>query len=703
MPRKPLLLREPPRSRALGLGVAIGSVALCTLAIYPLKSIAPAVSLGVVYLLAVIVVSIFWGLRLGLFTALLSAVAFNFFHLPPTAQFTISDSRNWVALAAFFVVAAIASTLAELARSRTQEAEARRREADLIAELARTLLAAPDVDAALPVAAERIASALELPSAALRRGVAPDHPGRLSLAVTHSGSRLGTLVVPAGIDPENLARLQERLVPGLEALLATAIERESLLRAHGRDRGAASQRRDQDGPAPDGLARPADPDHRDPRRGRGADLAHDRGGGPGRSPGGDHRRLGPARRPGRQPARSLAAADGNRQSRPRTGLPSRRSSRPRSTHLDIDPDRFQLSIDDRLPFIRADAAQLERVFVNLLSNAARYSGGERVSVRAREVSGRVVIRVVDRGPGIPDRDLERIFEAFYRAPMSPRIPVRVSGSRSSRDSSRRTAVSVSVESLPGQGTTFVVEFPWAAPQATNLGANVAVACRTMSQRVLVCDDEMQIRRALRVVLKDAGFEVTETADAAEALDAASVKPPDAAIIDLDPARRRRGGGLPQHPLVERDADPGPLGGGGGGAEGAGARGGRRRLRHQAVRPQELIARLKAALRRAGDDADEPAITADELEIDLAAHTVSRERRGDPPDADRVPPTRDTGPEPRQADDPPGAAGRRSGGPGWEEDTQTLRTHIANLRRKIEPADGPRYIRTDPGVGYRFEG
>ena len=61
MPRKPLLLREPPRSRALGLGVAFGSVALFTAAIYPLKTLAPAVSLGVVYLLAVIVVSIFWG------------------------------------------------------------------------------------------------------------------------------------------------------------------------------------------------------------------------------------------------------------------------------------------------------------------------------------------------------------------------------------------------------------------------------------------------------------------------------------------------------------------------------------------------------------------------------------------------------------------------------------------------------------------
>jgi two-component system KDP operon response regulator KdpE len=43
------------------------------------------------------------------------------------------------------------------------------------------------------------------------------------------------------------------------------------------------------------------------------------------------------------------------------------------------------------------------------------------------------------------------------------------------------------------------------------------------------------------------------------------------------------------------------------------------------------------------------------------------------------------------------------GAGYSDDTQVLRAHIANLRRKIEPADGPRYIRTDPGVGYRFVG
>src|SRR5215475_10463883 len=190
-PRTPLLLRQPPRSRALGLAVAAGAVALCTLAIYPLKAIAPAVSLGVVYLLAVIGVSIFWGLRLGLLTALASALAFNFFHIPPVGRFTIADSRNWVALAAFLVTGAIASTLAELARNRTQEAEARRREADLLAELARALLGGPSLDAALPVAAERIATALELPSAALQRGEAPVRAGRLALPLVHDSKRLG--------------------------------------------------------------------------------------------------------------------------------------------------------------------------------------------------------------------------------------------------------------------------------------------------------------------------------------------------------------------------------------------------------------------------------------------------------------------------------------------------------------------------------
>jgi len=109
--------------------VAVGAVALATLAIYPLKHTAPVVSLSVVYLPAVLLVSTYWGLALGLATSLLSAAAFDFVHIAPVGRFTITDSRNWVALGAFMLVAIAAGTIGELARARALEAERRRGEA----------------------------------------------------------------------------------------------------------------------------------------------------------------------------------------------------------------------------------------------------------------------------------------------------------------------------------------------------------------------------------------------------------------------------------------------------------------------------------------------------------------------------------------------------------------------------------------------
>jgi two-component system, OmpR family, KDP operon response regulator KdpE len=223
----------------------------------------------------------------------------------------------------------------------------------------------------------------------------------------------------------------------------------------------------------------------------------------------------------------------------------------------------------------------------------------------------------------------------------------------------------------------------------------------MSRRVLVCDDEMQIRRALRVVLKDAGFEVVETADAKEALDAASVKPPDAAIIDLilpdgdgvEVTRTIRS--WSEMPILVLSAV---------GEEEQKVRAleaGADDYVTKPFGPKELIARLNAAMRRAGASDEEPTVKAEGLEIDVAGHSVKR-------DGDEV---HLTPIEFRLLTTLARNRGRlmthralltEVWGPGWEEDTQTLRTHIANLRRKIEPGDGPRYIRTDPGVGYRFE-
>ncbi len=222
----------------------------------------------------------------------------------------------------------------------------------------------------------------------------------------------------------------------------------------------------------------------------------------------------------------------------------------------------------------------------------------------------------------------------------------------------------------------------------------------MSQRILVCDDEMQIRRALRVVLKDAGFEVTETAGAQEALDVVSVRPPDAAIIDL---LLPDGDGIEVCRSIRSWSDMPILVLSAVGEEDQKVRAleaGADDYVTKPFGPRELVARMKAALRRAGETDDDPTIAVDGLEVDLAGHAVRR-------DGEEI---HLTPIEFRLL----GALVRNRGrlmthkalltdvwGPGWEEDTQTLRTHIANLRRKIEPPDGPRYIRTDPGIGYRF--
>jgi two-component system KDP operon response regulator KdpE len=117
-------------------------------------------------------------------------------------------------------------------------------------------------------------------------------------------------------------------------------------------------------------------------------------------------------------------------------------------------------------------------------------------------------------------------------------------------------------------------------------------------------------------------------------------------------------------------------------------------------PRELVARLAAVMRRSAPGEEEPVITAGGLEVDIAARIVRR-------DGDEVHLT------PIEFDLLRTLARNRGRlithrdlltqvwGPEYHDDTQVLRAHIANLRRKIEPADGERLIRTDPGVGYRF--
>jgi two-component system sensor histidine kinase KdpD len=122
---------------------------------------------------------------------------------------------------------------------------------------------------------------------------------------------------------------------------------------------------------------------------------------------------------------------------------------------------MRLSVDADVPQLQADAAQLQQVFANLLENARRYSNRQPVTVHARRVDGRVVIRVVDRGPGIPPAEQARIFEPFYRGPRGDAS--RWSGSglglAIAKGFVEANGGRISVQSLPGQGTSFTVELP----------------------------------------------------------------------------------------------------------------------------------------------------------------------------------------------------------------------------------------------------
>jgi two-component system, OmpR family, KDP operon response regulator KdpE len=221
-------------------------------------------------------------------------------------------------------------------------------------------------------------------------------------------------------------------------------------------------------------------------------------------------------------------------------------------------------------------------------------------------------------------------------------------------------------------------------------------------RVLVVDDEPQIVRALKVVLREAGFEAIAAESAAQALDLAAVNPPEAAIVDLvlpdgdgvEVTRRlREWSAMPILVLSAVGEEEQKVSALEAGAD------------DYITKPfgtRELVARLQATLRRTAPVEGEPRIVVEGLEIDLTARVVHRD--GEPVHLTPI------------EFELLRALVRNRGrlmthrslltevwGPQYVEDIQPLRTHIARLRAKIEPegATGPRYIVTDPGVGYRF--
>lgn len=370
---------SPPRRREsapVGVLASVACVVLATALVYPLRSLAPAASAGVIYMLGVLVVSIYWGLALGLFTSVASAVAFNFFHIPPIGTFDVAKGENWVALAVFFAAAVIASSVAEQARARAEEAERRRSEANRAVQAAMALLLDRERLQAATIEAEALRRSDEVKTALLR---AVSHDLRSPLtAIMAAGEALSARRIEDG-DRRALAGAVSAEAARLSSLVDKLLDLSRL------EAGQAQPRLDWCS-IEEVVAAAVE------------DL-------------GD-----------------------------RAGL-------------------VRVSLDRDLPFVRADAAQLERALANLLENAVRFSGGEQALVRARASGSRLAIRVVDRGPGIPPGEISHVFEPFYRGAGDPGHEGSGLGLAIVRGLIEMNGGQVWAESVPGQGTTFVIEMP----------------------------------------------------------------------------------------------------------------------------------------------------------------------------------------------------------------------------------------------------
>ena len=220
-------------------------------------------------------------------------------------------------------------------------------------------------------------------------------------------------------------------------------------------------------------------------------------------------------------------------------------------------------------------------------------------------------------------------------------------------------------------------------------------------RVLIVDDDQQLLRALRINLNARGYEVHTATDAASGLASASRRPPDLAIVDLglpdaDGIRVVEGlrgwTAIPVIVLSARHVEAAKVLALDAGAD------------DYITKPfgmDELLARIRAALRRAAPTAPAPLITTAAFTIDLSAKRVTGS------DGDiRLTPTEWHLLE-VLARHPDKLVAHRQllrevWGPQYETETNYLRVHLANLRRKLEPDPArPRYLVTEPGIGYRF--
>jgi two-component system, OmpR family, sensor histidine kinase KdpD len=438
------------RTRLLvGTAASAGAVVVVTGAVYALNPAAPVLSLGVLYLFAVLPIAAIWVLRFAVVVSVVSMLTFNWLFLPPTHTFHLAESEDWVALTVYLVVAVSVSALAARARRRAAEAEQQRREAAFAAEVSGVLLGRPSVDSQLAEIAVRTADLLGVSHCWIELGP-PREPesGEVGRDLEAGGRYVGRVFYDVARRPDEA--LVERVLATLSSLLATAIEREELSRSDATKtavlRSVSHDLRSPLTAIATASEMLADPGELLSGRDRDELLASIRD---------------QARRLDRLVGNLLdlsrleaGAASPIAELWPIDELVGRALEA-----LGPDADRVVVLLVDACPPVHVDAAQLERVLVNLVENALRYSSpGDAVEVRVAVPGDEVVISVVDHGPGLASDEQESIFEPFSRGSEAAERGSGL-GLAIARGFATLNGGRLWVESRPGHGATFSLALP----------------------------------------------------------------------------------------------------------------------------------------------------------------------------------------------------------------------------------------------------
>ena len=471
------------RGLALSLTIVAATTVICSRVIS-----VNAITAGFAYLLDVLAIATAWGLIEAVLASVVAMLCFNYFFLPPIGQFTIADPQNWVALFSFLATALIASHVSDREKRQAADAKARQRETEQLYALSRFILLTEPSQSAGGQAARHIAEVFECRGVVLYDGQSreffrggpddipedmPEIEGKLK-QVSISGSSLmdasaRQLVAPIMLGGHSIGALALKSLSlsdgALQALLnlvAIALERVRTEEAASRAE-AARQSEEFKSTLLDAIAHEFKTPLTSIKAGSTSIL----------SDGGisaQTRELATIIDEETDrlsllvtEAVRMAQIDAGKIRLERESLDVGELLRRVIAHFEsrVEGRELKLVVSPGMPNVFADRDLVALALRQLIDNALKYSPpGTPIDVTTGLEDGFVAIRVTDRGPGIPERERERIFDKFYRRQaIKSYVPGSGLGLFIAREITRAHGGEVRIEGEPGDGSTFCVILP----------------------------------------------------------------------------------------------------------------------------------------------------------------------------------------------------------------------------------------------------